>query len=310
MSVAVAAASFVVVNLALSVAVVLCWRLLPARRRSAGNLFGIRMIPAAGSIVVTLGLIVPSFLMFEPAATSERAEPELALFTALAAALIATGLVRALGAWLATRRLERLWASQSTEGEPIGAVARVHRVPSDLPFAALIGLVKPRVFVSGRFLEALTPGERIAVLEHEAGHARSRDNLKRTLMRLAPDCILLLPGGAAIDAAWAAAAEDEADDHAAGPDRAHALDLAGALLKAVRSVPVPSSPASNLCDQATIARRVARLLDSPRPGNPAGRTALFRILWLAVALGAAVVLAQPTFRIAYEMTETAVRLFQ
>jgi hypothetical protein len=62
----------------------------------------------------------------------------------------------------------------------------------------------------------------------------SLDNLKRTVMRLAPDWLFLSSAGGEIESAWAVAAEEAADDHAAGPDRSGSLDLAGALLKASR----------------------------------------------------------------------------
>jgi len=311
LGVAFAAVGFVVANALISVLTVLLWRVVRSSPHRARPLFWIRMLPAVGSVAFVAGLVMPAFWLFEPRATEESASPALFALVLIALGLVANGLRRAFTSWRETRRLERLWrAAAVVSASPDGSPS-TYRVQSPLAFAALVGVVRPRLFVSGPFLDALSENERNAVLEHEAGHLRSRDNLKRLAMCLAPDWLASTAVGGEIERAWAAAAEEDADDHAAGADRARSLDLAGALLKASHLTPMHCAPASNFCDEATIGRRVSRLLsDSPEPraATPAFRS---RFAYLLLALtGAASLLAAPGISAAYAMTEAVVRLLQ
>jgi beta-lactamase regulating signal transducer with metallopeptidase domain len=269
-----------------------------------------RMLPAIGSCSLVLGVIVPAFWFFEPQATAERAGPTLVIFVILAGALVAAGLYRTLASWLDTRHLEREWSRAAVLSANLGTDVPTYRVHSAMPLAALVGIVRPRLYVADQFLDALSADERQAVLEHEAGHLLSLDNLRRTVMRLAPDWLSFLPAGREIETAWAIAAEEGADDHAAGVDRSRSLDLAAALLKASRLTPMPPAPVSAFCDQAPIARRVARLLkDQPARRRPARPTAS-RFAWILALAGIAVLPAGPVLRAAYTLTEAAVRLLQ
>jgi len=308
MGLASAAVAFVVANAAISLLTILLWRTVRRSRLRARALLLIRLAPAVGSASLVLGLVIPAYWFFEPRATDERAGPALVVFVILAGILVAAGLRRILVSWLDTQRLERAWRSQAVGSAPLEIPVRAYRVSSKMPLAAVVGVVRPRLFVSGPFLDALSAEERQAVLDHEAGHLRSLDNLQRTLMRLAADWLSFSSAGREIEAAWALAAEEAADDHAAGPDRARALDLAGALLKASRFTPFRCASASNFYDGAPIARRVARLLNDP----PTRRIPTFssgaRIALVLALLGASAMLAGPAFRAAYTMTEAAVRL--
>jgi hypothetical protein len=267
-------------------------------------------LPAIGSTAFVLGLVAPAFWLFEPRATAESPGLALVAFAFVALALVATGTHRAIVSWLDTRRLERLWKRAAVGGASFGIPVRAYRVPSELPLAALVGIVRPRLFVSDRFLASLTPEERRAVSDHEAGHMLSLDNLKRTLMRLAPDWLSFSSVGREIEAAWAIAAEEEADDHAVGPDRSASLELAGALLKAARLTPVHCAPASNFYDGATVARRVARLLEDPPAGRIAAARWTPRFTGILAVLAAAALFSGPALRAAYTMTEAAIRLVQ
>jgi hypothetical protein len=304
------AIGFVAANAVISLLIVLLWRVSKSAPRRSNWLFAIRVSPAVGSIGFALGLVLPAFWLFEPTATTES--PSLALlgFVFAAAALVAAGLHRTIVSWLDTRRIERLWRAAAVGRADVSLPVRAYRVPSESPVAALVGVFRPRLFVSDRFLAALSADERSAVLDHEAGHMLSLDNLKRTVMRLAPDCLTLSTVGREIEAAWAIATEEEADDHAVGTNRARSLDLAGALLKAARLTPVRCAPASNFYDGATVARRVARLLeDRPRVLRPAGRLAP-RLAGLMALVLAAVSLTGPALRAVYAMTEAAIQLLQ
>jgi len=310
MGLAFAAVGFIAANAVFSLLAVVLWRIVRPLFRRAGSIFLIRMLPAIGSAIFVLGFVLPAFWSFEPHGTSERLGPVLAVFAVSAFALVVAGLRRATVSWLYTRRLERAWKAASTGRATLGLPVAAYRVPSTMPFAALVGVVRPRLFVSERFFEALEAGERQAVLDHEAGHLRSLDNLKRTAMKLAPDWLSFASAGREIEAAWAIAVEKEADDYAAGPDRARALDLAGALLKASRSTTNACALASNFCDGATIASRIERLLDDPPARRHPKRSPALRFAWMLALLGAAAALSEPALRASYAMTEAAVRLLQ
>lgn len=310
LALAFATVGFVVANAAISLLLAVAWRFLRPLFRGARLLFVVRMLPTIGSVAIVLGCVVPAFLLFEPRRTSERPGVALVVFALLAFVLLGAGLRRATVSWLYTRRLERLWRTAAVDGAGFQIPVRSYRVRSDMPFAALVGVVRPRLFVADRFIEGLAAGERQAVLDHEVGHLRALDNLKRIVMKLAPDWLSFSTISREIEAAWAVAAEETADDHAAGPDRARSLDLAGALLTAARSAPMSCAPVSNFCDDATIARRVCRLLDdSPTRSEPA-RAMAPRFAWILAVMGAATLLAWPVLQASYSMTEAAIRLMQ
>jgi Zn-dependent protease with chaperone function len=308
MGFAFAAIGFVVANAAMSLITLVLWRTIGARVTSARSIFLVRMLPTIGSIGFVLACALPAFLVFEPRGTAERPGLALSVMVSLAAALVVAGLYRTFVSWLHTRRLEQMWRAVAVDTQSLGR--STYRVSSELPFVALVGVLRPRLFVSDRFFDALTAGERRAVLEHEEAHRRSLDNLKRAGMRLAPDCLGLSHAGRDIERAWALAAEREADDHAAGLGRARSLDLAGALLKAARATPMPRAFASSFCDGTIVAHRIERLLDDA----PARRapTLPVALRWAAVVAGldAVLVLWEPTLRLCYGATETVIRLFQ
>ena len=203
MGLAFAAVSFVVANSVISLLTAVFWRFARKADRRSGALFLLRMFPAAASAGVVLGLVLPAFLLFEPRATTERLSPALFVFVVLAGILVASGLRRAGASWLETRRLEGGWRAAAADSTPLGIPVRAYRVPSEMPLAALVGIIRPRLFVSDRFLDVLSADERKAVLAHEAGHLLSFDNLKRIVMRLAPDWLSFSSAGREIEAAWA-----------------------------------------------------------------------------------------------------------
>lgn len=306
MGFAFAVIGFVVANLAISLLTVAIWRALRRSKLRADALFALRMFPALGSAILVVAVVLPAYWFFEPRGTSERPGPALVVFVLVAGALLVTGLRRAVGSWLHTRRLERAWASVAVRATTLPTPIRAYRVATGAPLAALVGTFRPRLFISGPFLDSLLENERQAVLEHEAAHLHALDNLKRTAMRLAPDGLSFLPAAREIEAAWTAAAEEEADDRAAGPDRSRSLDLAGALIKASRLPPAPCGPVSNFCDESTIVRRVKRLLDdTPARREPPPRP-VRRLVWTLVSLAALGVLAAPGLRAVYVLTEAAV----
>jgi hypothetical protein len=304
-------AGFLAVNALASSLTVLLWRFPRFRARRAGSLFLLRMMPSAVSAIVGFGLVVPSFVLYEPRGTAESVGIGFVILVALFLVLVGHGPYRALTAWWATRRLVRAWLEGGARIVAPRFPVPVYRVRSDLPLAAVVGVIRPRVLISDRLFETLSPVEAQAVLSHELGHLDAFDNLKRTLIRLTPDWLSILTVGREIDAAWASAVEESADDHAIGSGRAGALDLASALLKAARMWPAGAHgilPASNFGNLPTISRRVTRLLDdAPASGRLAPPWALRVVAALTLVIAAAL-LAGSGLETIYTVTESAIRI--
>src|SRR6185503_5338698 len=107
----------------------------------------------------------------------------------------------------------------------------------EFPLLAVVGTIRPRLFVADQVLSSLTPSELRAAIAHEAGHLSARDNLKRSLLRVCGDALLLVPCGRSLDRAWADTAEAAADEYAAHESSAAAINLAAALVKVAKMVP-------------------------------------------------------------------------
>src|SRR5260370_22212166 len=88
----------------------------------------------------------------------------------------------------------------------------------------------------------------VAAIAHECGHLAARDNLKRSLLRVCRDALMIVPCGRSIDRAWSENAEVAADEHAADRGSAVAPNPASALIAIARMDPPgvrPSMPAAS-----------------------------------------------------------------
>ena len=150
-------------------------------------------------------------------------------------------------------------------------------IDGDAPIVALVGILRPRLFITRRVVAALTDEELAASVAHELGHRRALDNLKRLAMRTAPDFLATTSVAGALERRWASASEHVADrsacEMAALADRGRArCALASAIVKVARMMP-PMAPAAEpictLVDGGDIASRVRSLLDD---GAPAAAT--------------------------------------
>jgi Zn-dependent protease with chaperone function len=160
---------------------------------------------------------------------------------------------------------------------------------------AVIGIIRPRLFVANQVFDTLTAEELSAALQHEAGHLAARDNLKRALMRVCRDMLLLVPFGKNLDREWLEATESAADDHATCFGGHSHIDLASALVKIARLVPAgvrPAVPAGAFLfnDEASTGfrSRVRRLLQVERVPYRRRSTGGFKWVVLAVLILAAV----------------------
>ncbi len=210
---------------------------------SARVLYLLRVLPATLGIACVLFLLAPAYLELEPRTTAERVSLKLAIIAFASAMGMALAIIRAVAAWRATARLTADWLAH---GEPISVpqvAIPAYRIEHQFPVIAIVGVLRPRLFLGSQIFESLTPAELSAAVEHEAGHLVAHDNLKRGLLRACRDATLILPCGRALDRAWAEASESASDEYAARKGRSVALDLASALVKISRMIPAGAKPA-------------------------------------------------------------------
>lgn len=149
---------------------------------------------------------------------------------------------------------------------------------------ATVGFLQPRVVVSARFGEALSPAEQEAALAHERAHARSFDPLRVWLAQLACDLQWPAPGARARFDAWLAALEMRRDVEAVTAG-ASPLDLAAAIVSAARSgAGRAQAAAAHLTPRPSgVEARVRELLALPAEGPPPAPRALVRLVPLALS---------------------------
>ena len=209
----------------------------------ARTLYLLRVLPATLGITCVLFLLTPAYLELEPRTTAERVSLKLAIIALASAVGMGLAIIRGVAAWRATARLTADWRAH---GEPISVpqiAIPAYRIEHRFPVIAIVGVLRPRLFLGSQIFESLTPAEIAAAVEHEAGHLVAHDNLKRGLLRACRDVTLIIPCGRALDRAWAAASESAADEHATRRGRTVALDLASALVKIARMIPAGAKPA-------------------------------------------------------------------
>jgi Zn-dependent protease with chaperone function len=295
----IAAASFFAVNLVAGAIALALERIFRRRlqswdpRRAAAMLLVLRLAPGALAWAAVAFLCVPSFLVLEPAETSESASAVCLVMAALGAALTSGAAVRSVAAWLGSRRRFPRWKG-SCEMLRLGSGrVSVEIVDSRRPLLAMVGVARPRLVATREVLRALKPAELDAALRHERAHAAFGDNSKRLLIAMAPDLIPFAPRFRALETSWARFAERSADDWAVAGSARRSVALATALVRVARlgtAAPAPLTT-SLLADAEDLEARVERLLRGPRPANPkADAQPSQRLPWLW-ALGSMVFLA-------------------
>ena len=218
------------------------WKIFSSRIRnrsassSARLLFLLRTAPVTLGIACVLFLFAPAYLRHEPRVGHEDIGFKLAVLAAFSALGIVLALARGIASWRATARLTADWL---VSAEPV--VIPNLKIPSyqiehEFPLIAVVGAVRPRLFIAKQIFQSLTPAELAAALEHEIGHIMARDNLKRGLVRFCRD-LMVIPCGRSLDNAWIEASEAAADEYASRRDRRIGLDLASALVKIARLIP-------------------------------------------------------------------------
>ncbi|MDQ6651687.1 MAG: M56 family metallopeptidase [Acidobacteriota bacterium] len=205
-------------------------------------LFSLRTLPNFLAFLSVALLFVPSYLTYEPRHTAEKVSLKLGLL----AFLSATGIVLSIYRGIVTRRAtSNLTSDWVRHGKPIqipGIDIQAYRIEHAFPLIAIIGFLRPRLFIASQVLDILTPDEISAAVAHENGHLVARDNLKRSLLQACRDTLLIIPSGRSLDKAWSEASEEAADENAARQGNNVALDLASALVKIARSIPDGARP--------------------------------------------------------------------
>jgi hypothetical protein len=232
------------INALASLVAAACWRFLewPLRTRSARTraeiLFAMRAGPPALALISVTLFLVPSYIRYEPYTTAEVVSKKLATLAILSMMGITFALWRALRSWFATRSLRREWLTNAVQITLGGTSIPTFRIASSFPIVAVVGAFKPRLFIAERVLEILSEEELTAAIAHECGHLSAHDNFKRSLLRVCRDVLMIVPCGRSLDRAWAEAAECAADEQAAQQSAETALNLASALVKIAKMVPV------------------------------------------------------------------------
>jgi Zn-dependent protease with chaperone function len=239
-------------------------------RTRAEILFVMRIGPPAIAIVVLAAFMVPSYLIYEPHKTEEFVSWKLGTLAALSAVGVALAIWRGIRSWLATRSLLNEWLRSSTPIQLDGIDVPTFVVQQRFPIIAVVGALRPRLFIAEHVLESLSPEELAAAIAHECGHLAAHDNFKRSVMRISRAALLLIPCGRSLDRAWSEASESAADEHAAQRSSIVALDLASALVHIAKMIPqghqpvLPASVSAFLSEDEDTPRvkvRVRRLVE-------------------------------------------------
>ena len=298
---------FLLLYCLLSILVQTVWRavrpLEVAQRSVATILFGLRILPLVASLIITFALVVPSQLL-EPLPINEVMSAIPLALGVCALLLIACGIVRAIAAQTRTTRAVTCWLEGARPLKVNANPSVTFQSRRESPPLIVVGVRHPRVLVSESTVALLTPDELRMALKHEVEHMKSRDNLKRLILVFCP-----FPGMAKLESAWSQSAELAADDAATSNQR-DALDLAAALVKLSRLVPVKAPPIFSTAFVAgSISERVARLLDWDEATK--SRRVQIRAWFLipfAIAVSLLVSVAhRPVLTLTHQVTEWIVR---
>ena len=297
---------FLLLYCLLSILIETVWRavrpLHVAQRSVASILFGLRILPLIASLIITFALVVPSQLM-EPLPINEAMGTIPLALGVCALLLIAWGFFRAIAAQTRTTRAVTCWLEGARPLKVNANSTVTFQSRRESPPLIVVGVRHPRVLVSESTVALLAPDELRMALKHELEHMKSRDNLKRLILVFCP-----FPGMAKLESAWSQSAELAADDAAASNQR-DALDLAAALVKLSRLVPVKTPVCSTPFVAGSISERVARLLD----WDEATKSRRVRIrTWFVIPFAIAVSLLvsvahRPVLTLTHEVTEWIVR---
>jgi len=265
-------------------------------RTRAEILFVMRIGPPVIAIVAIAAFLIPSYLIYEPHKTNEFVSWKLGALAMLSAIGVSLALWRGVRSWLATRSLLLQWSSSATPVELDSISIPTFVLPHSFPIIAVVGAIRPRLFIASQVFESLSEEELAAAIAHEYGHLAARDNFKRSIMRVSRAALLIIPCGRSLDRAWSEASESAADEHAAQQSSLVALNLASALVRIARMIPpghrqiMPAAVSTFLAgsdDSSGVKMRVRRLVElaATDPRQLVSNASLVRFVpWLVLTL--------------------------
>ncbi|HVF21608.1 MAG TPA: M56 family metallopeptidase [Pyrinomonadaceae bacterium] len=239
-------------------------------RTRAEILFVMRIGPPVIAIVAIAAFMIPSYLTYEPHASGEVVGWKLGALAMLSAVGVGLAISRGLRSWLATRSLLKGWLASSTPVHLDEITVPTFVLRHTFPIIAVVGAVRPRLFIADQVFTSLSQEELAAAIAHEYGHLAAHDNFKRSVMRISRAALLLIPCGRSLDRAWSDASESAADEHAAQRSSMVALNLASALVRIAKMIPkgqqqiMPASVSAFLAgneDTPRVRVRVKRLVE-------------------------------------------------
>lgn len=295
-------ASFGLVAVLLSALVAVSWHVgLKGMKTPSADVLALRLLPVAGALLLTVTVVLPAFLSYEPRQDHEAAGFLLLISAGFALLIVAQGVWRGWRAWTTTHSIlnfSRIKRHLVENGQ------LVHVVDAAEPIIGVIGGWRPRVITTECVIAACGRDELQQVLAHEAAHVSARDNLKLLLVLACPDVLAWTRAGAAIAERWRTAAEFEADQRAAGDDPHKRVALAAALIKVARLFGTRQELRHALAMQVGLDDVEGRVRQLLAPGEaPAAR--------ITKALGAFALLAPiaalPLYAPLHELIEALVR---
>jgi Zn-dependent protease with chaperone function len=265
-------AGLLTINALASLVAVTLWRVLakPAQNWSARTrarvVFAMRVGPPALAFATVVCLVIPAYLIYEPASSGEVVSKKLGAVALISFFGVALALWRGLKSWRATRALLRQWLNAAHPITIANVDIPTFCIDHPFPVIAVVGCLRPRLFVARRVLETLSDEEMRAAIAHESGHLEAHDNLRRIMIRACKDVLTIVPCGRSLDRVWSENAEAAADEAAARQGTPVALNLASALIEIARMVPAGARPTMPLAsfllgdENSGVKARVRRLI--------------------------------------------------
>jgi len=305
---AVALSEFVLIYFATWFAISYAWSLWPRSsdrisRRSSNFLFALQLTPFLGALLAVVVLAVPAFVRFEPRGGEEDFGAPVIVLGALCLAVLSMGAWRSARAILEMRRLARQWKGQSVSADDLAGLP-VMKTSADAPPLVVVGLIRPRLYVSSSASATLNEQELARAIAHESAHVQRHDNLKKLALRLC-----CLPFAGRLERQWLASLEIAADMAAVRSQR-EALDLASALVKASKLAGRSPDLSMTFTVEGSdlLKARVERLLGwKPTSGHQTSRT----LIYSAISVTAITLLLSPWYSAmllaVHEFSEVLVR---
>jgi hypothetical protein len=262
-----------------------------------------RLLPLACAAVLVPVQIV-AFARFE-AGGDESPGPLLILTASIGAALLIDGVLAGVKSWRETRTLVAGWRITAAPLAVPTWTRQAWSIRRSFPVVALVGIVRPQLFIAARVASHCTSDELAGIAAHEAAHVRAQDNLLRFLYRATPGARLASRVAVPLEQAWLAAAEEAADARARLTTSN--VELASALTKVARMAAGLTPEVlqiSRLIGDSPLDSRVRSLLDPPV------RRRRFELGWLPSVMliaSAAAVLSSPILALIHELFELLVR---